>query len=435
MITNDKTKLLAKASGLASLLLLVGPVGCGDDDSSNTDAGADVGEFDAGDQDTSGDTTGDATASSCAVVPGAWSATDFDTNAAEALAVREAIAVLQSDLMNTAEQVTWGDTPTDAPTLQELIDAYEAGSPSVKDVTSPELDALVLQTLADWVDALAEDPATYLFVDVDGTEWVATGAGGMHERSASDDGTRRFRAYSASGVELRQIVDKGLFVGALYNYALSLTEGDITPETVHALAAAWGSNPELVVNPEEGEAANDDSAAYARTMGLYDETADALIAAQAYAADADCVVERDEAIVEFFRMWEESMFARGTFYSGAPRLATLDATDVDTLLTPLHAASEGWGLIAGMLGMPEPTSGPLAGAARISTDADIESALTAIGVNLTDISEGEAATWLVASPATYNDAFLGEFKDVMQDLWGWDEATFELYATSPVASE
>jgi hypothetical protein len=431
MILKTNFDNIRRFTGCGALVLLASTAACGDDGGSNsTDTGHTHDVEDTG----IGDVPSDA-ATGCDVTPGVWSADGFETNAAGALAMRDAIVTLQDDIMNTAEQVTWGDEPVAAPTLEDLTAAYEAGDPSIKDMTAPALDALIQQTFEDWVEALDQDPATYLFINVDGTEWVATGAGGVHERPAADDGTRRFRAYGAGGVELRQLVDKGLFVGTLYNYALSLTEGEITPATIHALAAAYGANPDLEASPAEGEPGLEDSANYARTMGLFDEAAAALTDAQAYAGDASCEVERDAAIVEFFRYWEEAMFARGTYYAGAPWRATLDPTDPDTLFDPLHGAAEGWGLIAGMLDIEDPASGPLSAGARISTNEEIITLLEANGLDLDDLSAGTTGEWLVESPSTYSDGFTGTFKTTVQDIFGWDEDTFEVYSTSPVANE
>lgn len=416
----------SSATGVAAiaLMLALGPIGCGDDEAGDDDP-------DRPDADTS---QPDAPESLCEVTPGAWSATGFETNAAEALALRGLIAALQNDLLNTAEQTAWGDTPTTPPTLEDITDAYEAGSPSIKDVTPTALDAVMQQTFTNWVAAMAVDPAGYRFIDVDGLNWVATGAGALHERPPQGK-TRRFRAYNAGGLEQRQIIDKGLFVGALYNYALGLTEDTITPATIHAIAAAWGANPTLDATPDKGQPANDDSAAYARSMGLYDETATALIAAQAYAADDNCTAERDAALVQVFRIWEEAMFARATFYATAPMRATLDTTVPETVMDPLHAASEGYGLLLGLRGLPHPSSGPLAGAGRVSTDADIDEALEALGLNLDDLNTGTTGEWVVEALTTYSGGFSGDYKTVMQDLFGWSEALFTEYSTSPVPTE
>ena len=409
--------------GAVVLALALGPIGCGDDEGVDNDPDPDAAVPEP-----------DAPVGGCEVTPGAWSPDGFAENAAGALALRAAIANLASTVMNTAEQTTWDDTPTTPPTLQVVTDAYEAGTPSVADRTPAALDALMDQVFADWVASMEQDPATYEFIDDAGLDWVAAGAGGMHERPP-DGTTRRFRAYSAGGAELRQIVDKGLFVGTMYNYALGLTEGTITPATIQDIAAAWGSNPELDATPEKGAATNDDSAAYAASMGLYDETATALIAAQAYAADDACTAERDAALVEVFRRWEEAMFARGTFYANSPGRSTLDPLVPESILGPLHGASEGYGLMLGLRGMPEPTSGPLAGDARVLTDADIDQALEALGLDLTDISAGTTGEWLVTSSTMYNSGFNGDFKTVVQTAFGWSEAQFTEYATVPVPSE
>src|SRR5690606_32981533 len=74
--------------------------------------------------------TGDT--SECTVTPpDAWDSPDRDTNAATALALRAQLDVLVADTMRAAEQ---GDVAIAE--LADLTGPFEAGDPSVSDVTS-----------------------------------------------------------------------------------------------------------------------------------------------------------------------------------------------------------------------------------------------------------------------------------------------------------
>src|SRR5690606_20464838 len=129
---------------------------------------------------------------------------------------------------------------------------------------------------------------------------------------------------------------------ALYNYAVGLTAGEIEPGTIEAIAALWGANAEL---DPAGELT--DSAGYSHRMGYFAQMRDSLIAAHAYAADEGCGAERDEAIVEFFRAWEESMIARFVYYANAGASTVVAAAGDDEVASGLHQLAEGVGLALG----------------------------------------------------------------------------------------
>ncbi|MGD9762834.1 MAG: hypothetical protein AB7V27_03870, partial [Candidatus Binatia bacterium] len=193
----------------------------------------------------------------CAVTPTAWSAPAWAANAAEALALRSQLGALTgASAMRGAEQgtVVLGGVP-------HLVDLYETGSPSLADVTTPAFDVIVAESFAEFValiDAGPGDP-----VDANGN-WTPGPNGGIYGTSP--------RGMNAGGLEVRQIVEKGLFGGgALYHYALRLTEGEIGAHTADALAAAWGANEML-----DPAGALTHSASYSYQMGFHAEIATAL---------------------------------------------------------------------------------------------------------------------------------------------------------------
>lgn len=311
----------------------------------------------------------------CAVTPGAWSAPAWSTNAADALALRAQLGALTGgSAMRGAEQgtVVLGG-------VSQLEELYGAGDPSLAGVANPGFDPLVAGAFADFValvDAGSGDP-----IDGNGN-WAPGPNGGIFGSSQ--------RGLNAGGIESRQIVEKGLFAGgALYPYALSLTAGPIGPQTVDALAAAWGANEALDPNGTLVHSAN-----YSRQMGFHAAIAAALTDAKAYAADSACGAARDQAIVRFFRLWEQSMYARTVYYVNRGLALSTGATADNDQIEALHQLGEGLGLAAGFRGLPNPTAGPLAGAGRTITDAAIDQVLTAHRFNAGNQNASTTGTFI-----------------------------------------
>jgi hypothetical protein len=332
----------------------------------------------------------DSPPSACAVTPGAWSAPDFATNAAEALALRA-----QLDLLVGASTMEGAEKGT-APDIDEVSDleaVYNGGTPAFSSKVHATMDAVIGDAFPEFIAIIAAGPK-----DLVGTGWDPGEHGGIY-------GARK-AGINAGGIEIRQIVDKGLFAGgALYPYALKLTEDTLTPATIDAIAAAWGSNATL----DSTQGVRTDSANYSFGMGFHADMAQLLTDAKAYAADSKCTTERDTAIVTFFRKWEQSMIARGFFYANGldTGLATAGTND-DMLANALHAYSEGLGLIIGFYGAPSPTSGPLANNGRTITDADIAAILTELKVNRTDLNASTIGEFIddssLVAPAIANVA-------------------------------
>lgn len=301
------------------------------------------------------------TTGTCEVEPGdTWNAPDWETNTQTARALRAQLDALAVELMRAAEEGT-----EEVEGVDTLAALYAAGDPSIQSITTEYYDAVMESAFAEFVELIAAGPQD--LVDDEGA-WAPGEAGGIFGSSA--------RGINEGGLEIRQLVDKGLFGGAaLYNYGLSLTEGEITPATVEALAALWGANADL---DAEGEIT--DSAVYSYRMGYFARIRAALVAAHAYAADEGCGAERDEAVVEFFRAWEEALLARFVFYTNSGASAISSAAGDDEIASGLHAIAEGVGLALGFRSLPNPAQGPLANGARLLSDSAIDEIMDVLGV-------------------------------------------------------
>jgi hypothetical protein len=336
--------------------------------------------------------------------PTTWTSSEWDANTAEAMGLRANLDALTGTSMRAAEE---GTGTVDMSSLDAL---FAEGDPSLETITSAAYVGVVKDAFAEFVELVAAGPVDV--VGADGAFDPGT-AGGVFGSSS--------RGVNEGGLEVRQIVDKGVFAGAgLYRYAAGLTTGPIDAATIDAIAAAWGANSAL-----DGEGELTDSANYGQRMGYHAASAQALIAARAYAADPGCASERDEAIRTHFELWEESMFARFTFYLNAAVGLSTDAASDDDIADAIHELSEGLGLAAGFHGLDAPVSGPLSGSARAVTDADIEKILTALGVDLSDLGASTTGD-IVVDPAAFGaaqdevEATLTEAFDLTEaDLASW----------------
>ena len=344
--------------------------------------------------------------SSCTVTPPAtWSAPAWATNAAEALALRAQLdALVGATGMRGAEQ---GTVVLNRAQLDAL---YNAGTVSIADVATPAYDDVVDQTFDEFLAAITAGPDDP--INSSGL-WTPGPNGGIYGAS--------MRTLNAGGIEIRQLVDKGLYTGGgLYNYAVSLTAGTITPATIDAIAAAWGSNENL-----DPAGALTDSANYSNQMQFFDEIAAALIDAKAYAADSDCTEERDEALVRAFRNWEQSMVARTVYYANVMKTELETGTTDDDLINGLHELGEGLGLTFGFRGIIDPVSGPLAGDATVIDNADIDLITTALGLNQADFNASISGLY-IEDADDFAEA-VAEMEDVVAGVYDLTEAEIAAY--------
>ncbi|MFC5409390.1 hypothetical protein ACFPMF_08740 [Larkinella bovis] len=120
------------------------------------------------------------------------------------------------------------------------------------------------------------------------------------------------------GLEVGQVIDKGLYAAALYHYAMSLTTGMFRPATVDQILFLYGANPAFYNSDNTTFYPNADRlmAAYAAQRddgtgtGLYSQTRQAFITLQtALKAGEDYNAYRDEALATLKLNWEKTTAA------------------------------------------------------------------------------------------------------------------------------
>lgn len=372
---------------------------------SGSSTAADTGEPTA--DDTLDGTASDTETPVCSADPATpWAAPDWATTAAASLALRAQLDTLTGDpTMRGAET---GAVVVDAAALEA---AWTAGDPSLADAVHAGFAPIAADSFEEFLELVAAGEQDLMNAGL--TAWEPGEAGGIWGDAD--------RGINEGGLEVRQIVDKGGFSGGImYAHALGLTTGEIDPGTIDAIAAAWGANETLDPMGMLTDAAN-----YSYQMGFHADMAAALTAAKAYAGDEACGAERDEAIVTFFRLWEQSMLARLVFYGNRGAGKLLTASDQSGFADVLHDVGEGAGVAVGFHGLPDPSEGPLAGAARTITDADLEAIAGALGIDVTDLGASTTGTFLESLPSY--EAAVEELEGVVMDVYGIDAATLQTY--------
>lgn len=350
--------------------------------------------------------TNDTETPACQVAP--WSAPDWDANAASALALRGQLDMLAGDA--TMRGAETGAVAVDD--VSVLTEVWEAGDPSLASAVNPGFEPIVQDVFEEFVEVIAAGEQDLM--DDMLTMWMPGPDGGIWGESD--------RGIDEGGLEVRQLLEKGGYGGGInYAYAMSLTEGEIDAATIDAIAAIWGTNADL---DPMGDLT--DGASYSYQMGFHGAMAEALAAAKSHAADPACTAERDEAVVTFFRLWEQSMLARLVFYGNRAEGKLLMAADQSGFADVLHDLGEGLGVAVGFYGLPDPGAGPLAGAGRTITDADLDAIAEAFRLDLTDLGASQTGTFLESLPE-YETA-VGEAEGVVMDVYGVDAATIQTYA-------
>jgi hypothetical protein len=181
---------------------------------------------------------------------------------------------------------------------------------------------------------------------------IPTGQGGQYNGYLFDE----------NGLELEQLLDKGLFGAALYNRAAELMRGEVTVATVDQILALYGAHPDFPNTPTAGKADNPDKfmAGYAARRdkndgnGLYSQMETHFLTLRAAVESGKKYnSERDEALANIRLTWEKINSATIINYchSIISILSATGPTDADKARA-LHAYSECVGFLHGWLTLP-----------------------------------------------------------------------------------
>ena len=286
-------------------------------------------------------------------IPTTYDASVYNTNTTTQYAVRNQLDAF----VNEAKKGRAAGIVVDASTLRQL---YTAGTPSLKSLTTSYYDGL-LDGAGGWIQELSN------------------ASGGAYTPGAPAGQGGEFGGYlfDENGLELEQLLDKGLYGAALYHHAVTRMQGDITPATADQLVAIFGAHPDFPNTPTAGKAANPDKylANYAARrdkndgLGLYSLMKNAFLKLQAAVkAGAEYHTERDEALATLRLTWEKVNFATVINYCHGviSTLSATNPTDADKAKA-LHAYGECVGFVHGWRALPQ--------AYRQISDAEIDQLL------------------------------------------------------------
>jgi hypothetical protein len=173
----------------------------------------------------------------------------------------------------------------------------------------------------------------------------------------SEGGTYGGYLFDENGVELEQLIEKGMFAAALYNHAMNVLADDLNGATTDKLVAIFGAHPDFANSTNADKHSNPDryAASYAARRdkndgtGFYTEIKRNLIKLQAaIKAGDDFQREREDAMREFRQNWEKSNAATVVNYLNDV-ISKLSKTNPEAgdIGPALHSLSESIGFILG----------------------------------------------------------------------------------------
>lgn len=342
---------------LAPAVALALAVACGEAACGNDELGTVRTRPDAGDAATEGG--GGPELLACgAPVPSSYESANLEANAKEEIDLKAHFLELDAKMM-AAEGAS-----TSVVTATELRGIFQAGTPSLKDVSTPAAQAVV----DSYFTAFGEANQKTWTPDMPGSEAGAP-TGGKYEGGSY---------VSAVGLDLHQATNATLLGGALFDHALVVASGPKTEATIDKLLVVFGASPKLVDGADAGSDSDALLAAYASMRddkssdkpGPYRLVARALLHAKAAAAAGDkCADDLAAALTVYFAEWEKVTYASAIY--------ALNAAAASALAQPpkgpaaLHAFGEAIGFVQSFKGLPQDR--------RKITDLQIDDVLAKIG--------------------------------------------------------
>lgn len=332
------------------------------------------------------------------VVPSDYSGADFSTNAADELAILAALKTVRDEAFKgrSGQEVS----------AEALAAGFTSGDPSLKDIATTYYAGKLEGTDGYFDEIALASGSTYTLGDVEG-----------------DGGTFGGYLFEEHGVELEQLIEKGMFGAVLYNHAVQVMSGELDQTTTDRVLAIFGANPTF---PSSNDGTKHDSpdkyaAVYAARRdkndgnGFYSNIKNNLIRLQAaIAAGNDYKKDQQEAILAIEKNWEESNAATVIFYLNEviAKLSETDPSD-NTKGAALHSIAECIGFIDGLKTIPQDH--------KIITDNEIEELL---GLFLYP-SDGEAAVYTFATDPVNKLPRLQEAIADLKSIYGFSDAQME----------
>lgn len=233
-------------------------------------------------------------------------------------------------------------------TKETLENLFKVGSPSVEAVSTTYYTGLINGTGA-WLDEMSKASGGSVY-----TPGTPQGNGG----------TLGGYLFDENGLELEQMVEKGLFGAALYNHATTLFSADMTAQEVDQVLAVYGATPAFS-NSSSNNVASDVRdrfmANYAARRdkndgnGLYSQIKAGFLKLQAAAkAGQEYQAEKTDAINEIKLAWEKANAATIINYChGTINKLSSTNPSSDDIGSGLHSYGEAVGFLHGWRTIPQ----------------------------------------------------------------------------------
>lgn len=309
-----------------------------------------------GDDDESEDTT------PSLQVPGSYVSSNYTTNVATESAVRA-----QLDALDGVGEDGVNDKVNSADLRTEFTEDL-GGGVSLSSITTSYYRGF-LTDAGGIFDALSDASATPPVL-LDSTDFSTSsplpGEGGVVGTGSGAS----VRLLDETGMEVDELIEKGLFGALLYNHAINLISDGVTSEDVDRLIETFGASPDFPNNADDT-----DMAQYAARRdqndgnGVYTQFRDAAIKLKAaIEAGSEFNAERDEALESLKEAWEKANGATVINYchQAIDAFNNNPLTNAD-IANGLHAYAEGVGFLHGWRTINDDY--------RIISDAQIESVL------------------------------------------------------------
>lgn len=332
----------------------------------------------------------------------------FATNAASELELRAAL----SDL---AEEMQKGRAPGTTVEAGRLNELYQAGTSSLASVTTDYYQGRIEGTDG-WLSELADASGGNY------TPGAPQGSGGVYEGYL-------FNAY---GLELEQIVEKGLFAAAMYHHAADILDGEHDTTTADRVVALFGAHPDF---PNSDNSSLDHPDTYAAKytarrdkndgMGLYALMVQSFTALQtAIRVGEDLDDTKTTAISNIKTTWEKAVFATVINYlhSAISKLSSTNPTDADKA-SALHAYGEVVGFVHGWRGIPQEQ--------KVITDAEVDELLVLLNAPY----DTNASSYLFVTDPVNELPKLTQVIGKVQNIYGFSDAEIQDFKENWIAKQ
>lgn len=233
------------------------------------------------------------------------------------------------------------------------------------------------------------------------------------------------------GVEMEQLVEKGLFTASMYVQATTVMSAPLTSASVDRIVALFGAHPLFPNSDKAATNADRFSAAYAARRdqndgkGFYTRFRDQAIRLQAAVkAGANYTADRDAAAAALRDIWERAIMATAINYTYAvvDGLSATTVTDAQRG-SAMHAYGECVGFLHGWKAVPQ--------SMRRITDAQIDALLVLLNVPVN-------GTWTPQvfwqNPATSLTRVI-EARNNIRSIYSFSDAEMESFKTNWVNAQ